>query len=205
MFHSMRLFLSISLFAFLLSSCSHYKLQGAIVKEDKTYTVPYFTELGGEHIFNARIEAFGNDIGGMCVVKTLGNNHQRVALLSDFGNTLMDFEFKNQEILVHYVMEDLNKKIIINQLKKYFQLLLNSEYLVSKSVEVEGGSIYQSKLKGKRVFLELDTDSQLIRLRQASAAKTKAQIDYSVEGGKLSAMHFKSFGLPIEMKFKKID
>lgn len=205
MFKSIRLFFLISTSFFLLNSCSHYALQGVVEKEDILYSVSYFSGIDSEYLFNARIDAFKNEVGGICVIKNLGENQHRVALLSDFGNTLLDFEFIGEKVIVHYVIEDLNKKIIVNKLKKYFQLLLNSEYKVKKSIKDAEIIVYQSKLQGKRIFIRLNEDLELQSIRQASAFKNKTKIDFYGTESHIDSMHFKSFELPIEMKFIRFE
>lgn len=201
----MRVFLVISLFLFSTSSCKHYRVvEGTKIKsENESYTIPYFNTSQKEYVYNADIKVFDNSLSGILVVKKTEKNKKRLALLSEFGNTLLDFEFVNDEVNVIYIMEDLNKKIIVKKLKKYFQLLIHSEYEVRKTYDVEGGKTHISKLQGKRIFLNLDETDQLTGLKQASIFKNKVGIHFYGDIEYADSIVFRSFELPITIGLKK--
>ena len=204
MFKLIRVFLIISLYFISLSSCKHYRVEGTkITTEKETYTVPFFNTAQKEYFYNADIKVFGNTFSGILVVKKLENNSKRLALLSEFGNTLLDFEFVNGKVNVIYIMEDLNKRIVVKKLKKYFQLLVNSEYKIRKTFDTEGGKTYISKLQGKRIFLNLDDTNQLTDLKQASVFRNKVGIQFYGDLEYADSIEFNSFELPVTIGLKK--
>ena len=204
MFKLIRVFLIISLFSFSISSCKHYRVEGKQITSDKeTFTVPYFNTLQKEYLYHADINVFGNVLSGILVVKKLENGRKRLALLSEFGNTLLDFEFVEDKVNVIYIMDDLNKKIVVKKLKKYFQLLVHSEYEIRKSFEIEGRKTHISKLQGKRIFLNLDTHGELSDIRQASIFRNKVGIQFYGDTEYADSIQFKSYELPINIGLKK--
>ncbi|HLV43249.1 MAG TPA: hypothetical protein VKY37_13290 [Brumimicrobium sp.] len=199
-----RAFLVINAFVFSLSSCKHYVVKGKVIETgDEKFTVPYFNTSQKEYFYNADIKVFGNSIKGILVVKKLEGKRKRLALLSEFGNTLFDFEMVDDNVNVIYIMEDLNKKVIVKKLKKYFQLLVNSEFKVEKRYDLEEGEIQISKLQGKRIFLSLNEDVELINLRQASIFKSKVEISYFGDNEYADSIAFKSLELPITINLEK--
>lgn len=56
--------------------------------------------------------------------KTEEQTH-RVVILSDFGNTLIDFSSTPQQTDIHYVLEDLNRKMILKTLTDDFRIITN--------------------------------------------------------------------------------
>lgn len=204
MFKLIRVFLIINLFAFSISSCKHYRVEGNKITSDKeTYTVPYFNTSQKEYFYHADINVFGNALSGILVVKKLENGRKRLAVLSEFGNTLLDFEFVDNKVNVIYIIDDLNKKIVVKRLKKYFQLLVHSEYEIRKTYDVEGGKTHISRLQRKRIFLNLDTHGELRDLRQASVFRNKVGIQFYGDTEYSDSIHFKSFELPITIDLKK--
>src|SRR5690554_4541756 len=179
MFKLIRVFLIISLFVFSISSCKHYRVEGAKITSDKElFTVPYFNTSQKEYLYHADIDVFGNELSGILVVKKLQDDRKRLALLSEFGNTLLDFEFVNDEVNVIYIMDDLDRKIIVSKLKKYFQLLVHSEYKIKKQFETENGRTIVSKLHGNRIFLNFDEKGSFTDLKQVSRIRNKAEIQF---------------------------
>ena len=89
----MRLFLSCSLFLFLLSCGTPFQIPKKYQKEQINQEVknPYFSG-SEEHFYRATIEAYGHTFNGILAIKTNSLSH-RVALTTDFGNTLLDFSY----------------------------------------------------------------------------------------------------------------
>lgn len=195
--------LSLILLPFVLFSCRHYGAQGELVSKDgKTVVVPYFDELGFEYHYSAKVVAYDKTLNGILVVKKISESHKRVVLLSDFGNTLFDFEFSNGKSKVIYVMDNLNKKLLVNKLLLYFDFLTKSNYLSSAEYRREGEAIFQSKLKGKRVNISVPKFSPM-RLALMSRRRIKAEIVFFAQDKFADSISFESKELPVHMFFKK--
>lgn len=197
-------YLIISLCCFTLFSCSNYRAKGEPIYNlpNQTVLVPYFDSIQKEFLYTAKIKTYDNQFNGILVVKRVDDNKKRVALITDFGNTLMDFEIFNDEVKVNYMLDDLNKKIIVNKLKKYFQLLVHADYAIEALNKTNDKLIYTSELQSKRVFIYEDTTGNINRLKQVSRFKEKVEIDfYSENSTYADSIHFKSNEIPLEMKF----
>jgi hypothetical protein len=178
-------------------------VDGELVAKDveQTLILPYFNETGFEYLYSGNIEAYGNALSGILVVKKISDSQKRVALLSDFGNTLMDFKIENGEAEVNYILDDLNKKIIVKKLKKYFELLVNSKYQVEAIYKKDGNNIYTSELQSKRIKLFENSSGSIQQLKQVSRLKEKVEIKYFSSSDIADSIHFKSNEIPFEMKF----
>jgi hypothetical protein len=199
----MRKYLVISLVLLSLFACKSYRVDGELVSKDveQTAVLPYFNETGFEYLYSGKIEAYGNSLNGILIVKKISDSEKRVALISEFGNTLMDFKIENGEVEVKYVLEDLNKKIIVKKLKKYFQLLVNSNYDVEAIYKKDGDKIYISKLQSKRMKLFENSDGAIHKLKQVSKLKKKVEIEYFSSTDIADSIHFKSNEIPFEMRY----
>lgn len=203
MFQLTRAYLVISLSLLSLFACKSYQVDGELVSKDveKTLVLPYFNETGFEYLYSGKIEAYGNSLSGILVVKKISDSQKRVALLSDFGNTLMDFKIKNGVAEVNYILDDLNKKIIVKKLKKYFELLVNSNYQVEAIYKKDGNNIYTSEIQSKRVKLHENASSAIQQVKQVSRLKEKVEIEYFSSSEIADSIHFKSNEIPFEMKY----
>ena len=129
----MKQILKCSLFAIWLGSCSpSYNLPAeyqSMATTPTTIANPHI-RVGEEYLYRATITAYGHTFSGLLAAKVTADNTWRVALTTDFGNTLFDFENQNGKIKTNYVTPDLNKKIVINTLTTDFQKLLQTHFIV---------------------------------------------------------------------------
>ena len=108
------------------SSCSikGYKL---ITESEKDKIVaPYiFDDDFEKALYKTSINIYDNEITGLTLFKKT-DSAIRVVSMSELGIKYFDFEFPFDQLkpaTVHYVMEPLNKKILINLLLEDFNLL----------------------------------------------------------------------------------
>ena len=129
----MKQILKCSLFAIWLGSCTlSYKLPAEYqsVATNKTIIANPHVRVGEEYLYRATITAYGHTFSGLLVAKITADNTWRVALTTDFGNTLFDFENQKGNIKTNYITPDLNKKIVIRTLTTDFQKLLQTHFTV---------------------------------------------------------------------------
>lgn len=98
-------------------------------KTTETVKNPHFS-VGEQYLYRATITAYRHTFSGLLAAKITADNAWRVALTTDFGNTLFDFEKKEGRVEVNYALPDLNRKIIINTLTADFQKLLQTHFVV---------------------------------------------------------------------------
>mgnify|MGYP007127188015 FL=1 len=94
----MKQILKCSLFAIWLGSCSpSYNLPAEYqsVATNKTIIANPHVRVGEEYLYRATITAYGHTFSGLLAAKITADNTWRVALTTDFGNTLFDFENQN--------------------------------------------------------------------------------------------------------------
>ena len=144
----MKQILKCSLFAIWLGSCSpSYNLPAEYqsVATNKTIIANPHVRVGEEYLYRATITAYGHTFSGLLAAKITADNTWRVALTTDFGNTLFDFENQKGKIKTNYVTPDLNKKIVINTLTTDFQKLLQTHFTVIQ--KYTDGTIQVQKCK----------------------------------------------------------
>lgn len=114
-------------FALIIASCSNpYK---SITKIDSSIAdkteIPYSIKNGEKPtIFKADIKFYKNDISGILVIKETSPNVYRIALATQFGLNIFDFELDHGVLSVKYCIEYMNRKLILNTFETDFNLLL---------------------------------------------------------------------------------
>jgi hypothetical protein len=114
-----------SLILVLAVSCKSYQLTDAkpVSTTEKTVENLYFSS-PEDYVYKCQMDIYKNHVSGILIIKKINETTHRVALTSDFGNKLIDFEVSDHDFKLNYVLPDLDKKIVINFLKNDFQQLL---------------------------------------------------------------------------------
>ena len=152
----MKQILKCSLFATWLGSCSpSYNLPAeyqSMATTPTTIANPHIM-VGEEYLYRATITAYGHTFSGLLVAKITADNTWRVALTTDFGNTLFDFENQSGKIKTNYITPDLNRKIIIRTLTTDFKHLLKTHWQVTQKYTNGTIEVQQSKDGNDAVYL----------------------------------------------------
>ncbi|UKB83638.1 hypothetical protein LF887_21960 [Chryseobacterium sp. MEBOG06] len=173
-----------SLILILAVSCKSYQLTGvrSVSTSEKMVENLYFST-GEDYVYKCQMDIYKNHVSGILIIKKISETTHRVALTSDFGNKLIDFEVSDDDFKLNYVLPDLDKKIVINFLKNDFQQLLKRQYPVSESFENENSKIYLSKIDKKGYYLFFNKKNNL--LKQIIYTKNnREKIDFTFDAKK---------------------
>lgn len=168
----------------ILASCKTFQLTDAkpVSRPVKTVENLYFSA-GNDYVYKCQIDIYKNHVSGILIIKKLNETTHRVALTSDFGNKLIDFEISEQDFKLNYVIPDLDKKIVINFLKNDFRQLLRRQYPVNESFENSEYDIYLSKLGNKAYYLFFSKENGLLNT-MIYTKNNKEKVDFSFEAKK---------------------
>lgn len=159
--------------SFLLSACSPDILKGFTRTNsdqiDQAKLYPVFTDSVNERLFNMQIDFRKRHFSGMLIIKQFENNTYRALLTSYFGMKIFDMEFGKDLFNVHYCIDPLNKKQVVNTLKTdlenlfFFNLDNVNNVSVYSSKENDSLKIYKTE-KDKHYYLINTKSEQLHRL-----------------------------------------
>lgn len=120
----------------LLLSCRTYQYPGASgvrasgLQELNTYYMDTTQAL----VYRADAQAFETDLKGNLVIRTLAPDVHRVALLSDLGQTLFDISIFPDKEVAHFIMADLDRKLIVTEIAAIFRVLTQRTFASSALV-----------------------------------------------------------------------
>lgn len=134
--------LFIGLLIFATPSCS---LKGyvPVTNDTKPTNIQIFNSDFEKLLYKTNIKIYSKLLTGITIIKQ-DNNTIRVVSMSEMGMKYFDIEFSltgNKEASVHYVMEPLNKKLLVNLIINDFKLLFyqptinDAEIMVSEHNE----------------------------------------------------------------------
>ena len=75
---------------------------------------PQFTSV----LYNTKVDVIGKHLSGLLLFKTMPDSSTRVVFTNEMGVNFFDFEYSKSGFKVHSCMTQLNKKVVINQLRK---------------------------------------------------------------------------------------
>ncbi len=142
---------------------------------------PYFSNADTDYIYKTKIKAFGNVFGGILIIKKLDTEHHRVVFTTSFGNKLFDFELLKNETKIHFIMEELNRKLIINTLKRDFRTLTQIHHHINKAFKKDSKTIvFQCKAEKRfNHFFVASKTQELQHIIHTSKTKEKIKISFS--------------------------
>src|SRR5690606_543675 len=204
-------FLAISLLATLiLTSCSLKTTEGLRQVPFTKIEVenPYFSNTEIDYVYKAKIEVYGKNFGGILIIKKIAAESHRVVFTTEFGSKLFDFQFEDDTFTKNFVVEDLDKKFIINILKDDFKLLVNEKAKTLEVYESENQRIYKTHNDERFNFYFINAGTgQLQKIVNTSKTKEKMEIDFISSDGKIAdtiAIKHSNIKLTIDLeKFKK--
>lgn len=181
---SKSLFLTINLFLLLvLTSCATNNLAKDLkpaTPEKTIYNAPYFANPEIDYVYKANINVYGNALSGIFIAKKINDTTHRVVFTTEFGNKLLDFEISESNFKINSIVDELNKKILINTFKKDFRLILRSSYLIKEQLEDEKSKVYKSDDGKNFNYLYINKlDGKLYKIVSASKRKEKIRVGFA--------------------------
>jgi hypothetical protein len=199
------LFLLIS--SFLLTSCAVGTVKGLEAKTPQVtnYAVSYFSNPDIDYVYKAHISIYGKDFGGIFIAKKINDTLYRAAFTTEFGNKLFDFEITDDSFKVNYILEELDRKIIVNTLKRDFMLLLKKKHQITEEYKTSGNNIYKSQDGSRYNYLFIDKASgRLAKIVNATKSKEKIVVNFSEESNILAkniVIDHKNISLKITLNY----
>jgi MinD-like ATPase involved in chromosome partitioning or flagellar assembly len=164
---------------------------------------PYFNNQTIDYIYKAKIKLAKNNFGGLLIIKKIKEKQHRVVFTTEFGNKIFDFEFLNNDFKVHFILDKLNKKIVVNALKKDFQLLVKEQNKVINQFSDNVNVIYQSELNKKDNYY-FHENKQLRKIVMASKKKEKVSIYFDEITNKIAKsviIKHHNFNMTLSLKY----
>jgi hypothetical protein len=170
-------YLLCSFFSILLLSCaSDYKNLQSLNPDqtcfDKIAPLQFNTSW-----YNASVDVMGKHLSGLLLFKNMPDSSYRVVFTNEAGITFFDFGFSKQgDFKVFNVIEQLDKKAVINTLRKDFELVLGLPFRGKPYNRfIDGEEIYFGvQQKNETAYFITNKDcASLQRLEWGSGRKRK--------------------------------
>jgi hypothetical protein len=192
----------------ILSSCSSLdvvKGYNPVALEKPAFEVPYFSNLEMDYVYKANITIYGNELSGIFIAKKINDSTHRVVFTTEFGNKLLDFEISETDFKVNSIVEELDRKILINTLKTDFRLLLKKNYVVKQQYENSESKVFLTEDDKTNLYLFVSkSDNRLNKIVDATKRKERINLFFTSENNifaaKIIIQHY-NIKLRIELNY----
>lgn len=169
----MRYFLFGSLLVLLACASQTNPVTGSGTRSNCLFTAaPAFkTEL-----YKASVDVYGNHISGLMFFKTMPDSSHNVVFTTETGLTFFNFSWsKSGEFKVQHVIERLDRKVVINLLRKDLELILIPSTYTSKA-QAEPDKTHSVQFKKEKIFFFVSQDCSALEkaeVRHEDKIRTK--------------------------------
>lgn len=141
-------------------------------------TNPYFADTSKDYVYKADIDLYKRSFSGLFIVKKLGYDHHRLVFTTEMGNTIFDFSFEGKNFRINSILEDVDKKMIINILQKDFKILLQENAMVKNTYSSGDTVIFETAIDNEKYYY-FTSDKQLRKIIFANNRKEKTAFIFS--------------------------
>lgn len=198
----------ISIF-FILVSCSPKTLRilEPTAVSVPNYTTHYFSDSSTDYVYKAAIEVYGNNLGGILIAKKIMPDTHRIVFTTEFGNKLFDFELSRGAFKVNFIIDELNRPLILKTLKNDFRLLFQEVFVVDGQFRYNEQNVYKSTDGNRQNFLFTDKTTGLLhKLVHSTRTKDKIIIEYLPETSTFAAKILVAHrNIPLKIALNSMD
>ena len=199
-------YLLISALFCLFVSCKSYQVQDAVSVDNSLQFVQnqYFSDVSLDYVYKTHIEIYGNKMGGIFIAKRINDSIHRMVLTTDFGNKLLDFEISENSFKVNFIIDNLDKKIIINTLRDDFRTLLQVNSKVFKTYKRNNEVIYQTEYNAYYYFDEVSRN--LTKIIKTNKRKEKVVFTFDSKKTTFAEnINIQHFNIKLKIDFNQIS
>ena len=176
-------FLLISILAISLFSCKSYEVKSGFVPRkavEQNIQNLYFADPAKDYVYKTQIDAYGKNYGGIMIMKKVSDSTHRVVLATDFGNKLLDFELSADAHHVNYIVDELDRKIIVRTLVEDLRILLSINQTAEEEFRTESAQVYKI-LSGKNRLYYFKNNSTQLLAKIVKASRTKEKVTFTFD------------------------
>ncbi|MGO3813031.1 hypothetical protein [Mesonia sp.] len=178
--------------------------EASLINASESIENPYFKKLGS-YLFKSSISIYNHDLSGILVIKKLSNTSCRLALTTEFGNTLLDMTLTQTGYEKHFAIKKLDRKIILKTLAKDIRALTANNLIVERAFRQGEKEVLMGSLNKFQLFYFF-TDNQLEEIVKTTKNNEKLKIQFSFgEEGPLNLINLAHEDIDLNIQLRPID
>jgi hypothetical protein len=182
--------LLLSSLLFLFFSCAPKIHQEFREINNEAVLTPVF-DASKSYLYKAKIDILKYYLSGLLFMKPITKDTFRLVFTNELGIKFFDIEFFPKGKTVHYIMDKMNKKAVINTLEKDMKLFLMSDLEMPKAQKLKSehqATVFKFAGDKENYFYFLNDSSVVNRIELTS--KKKVKVDVSLKDYQEGVPHF---------------
>lgn len=160
--------------------------------------------------FDAGVDVTGKHISGLLLIKNMSDSSDRVVFTNEAGVKFLDFEWKKDGTFkVYYVIDQLDKRAVVNLLKNDFELILGVPFKATSWKAWNNGKeiFFGTVQKNETYYFITDKDcASLLRIESGSDKKRKVTVrSYGRNRQQPDSIHLQHHTFDMKIILKKIE
>ncbi len=129
-------------------------------------------------VFNTNIEILNKNLSGLLLLKKMPDSTTRIVFTNEFGNSYFDFQFTQNQFKIISIIDFLDKKPVINQLKTDLGLLVGYQNSNPAKIFNNNSKLYHTYEYNhfKNVYITDTLCDQLLSLECFNKNKKQTEI-----------------------------
>ena len=162
-------------------------------------------------LLNTRIDLMNKHFSGLMVVKPLPNLEYRVVFITEIGLKIWDMEFSpHKPVKVHYVIDALNRKKVLNTLFQDIGLMLMTHTENEPAVlhdRSTGALVLRYKDRGLRYYYHIFPGTGRVANGLVTSGLTKkAKADfYSSDGFRIDSVKLVHYNIKLHIQMFQLE
>lgn len=168
----------------------------------KTYSNSFFSNSSKDYIYKASIAVLDKNFSGLLIIKKIDVNTHRIAFTTEMGNKLFDFTFTENDFQVNYILEEMNKRFLINTLKSDFKALIQERFSVVETYTKDSFHILETVIYNKTHYYYFDNNKleKIIKIGRQKEAVCFLFSDINNNIANIININHQNFKLKISLK-----
>ena len=199
-------YLLFSLICF-MSCASDYKMLKPVVPDQRCSDIkPARLQTSW---YDASLDVAGKHISGLLLMKNMADSSARIVFTNEAGVKFFDFEFGNTGTFKsQYIMERLDKKAVVNTLRKDFELILGMPFRGQPENMLTNGQAVYIAYPWKELTAYAITDTNcgsLQRMETGSRKKRMVSLKMSDNNGQPDSVYLQHHTFNMIIKLVKLN
>lgn len=163
--------------------------------------ITIFTDTTGAYLYKNKINLFGHYLSGLMMIKPMGGQDYKVAIATEFGAKILDFEITNGAFILHDCIPEMRRKLVMKIVERDMKMLLGIQVAPPKAITTEGAAkLYRFQAKRTSTVYTLGEAATVTNISGYKRKHKRVQISLSqFEGHVPTHITLEHFGMPVHI------
>jgi hypothetical protein len=172
--------------------------------------LPWFQGDTNRFLFRTHVDIYRNHLGGLMLIKPVNGTGYRVLFITEVGIKIFDMEFlRNGDFKLHYCVDALNRKSVLETLKNDIGLMLNP---VPENTRIKmmkerrtGNTVIKSKDKHGVKYYFVEENNRVNKIKQKDGWIKKANMTiYSADSNEIDSIRISHSPVKLNIYLSKL-